>query len=241
MPLFGSQRDRNKRLFDSVYVAFAQATSQMDWQREQKDAQISWYVGATTAANLAVNDCDALTKAWGKGDQRRSAFLTTVFTMPTIVRFYRWSAGTRELGLVRRLDFIEPALRNILHAYRDLPFPPDETLQEYLDIAKQFEFEQDAWEEDRKKGGRRGMWHWIEMDYLLSKALLALGEESSFSLGEVKLPVASMREFIQRGGVPGVDLNDIGSYMAMFEAVHRGAAVAGTVMKELSNLQESDN
>jgi len=232
MFLFGSQRNRNKRLFDGVYLGFAKGTSQAALQEWQKDTLMSVYAGGSAAANRAVDGCEALRKAWGKGDERRALTLTTVFAMPIVVRLYRWSPGATKLGLATRLEQIEGALWAILHAPDDLPFSSGQTLQEYMGMARQFEFEEDARENERE-GQRKFMYHWIEMDYLLSKALLALGQRSAYRLGGVKLPVASVAEFVEQGGIPGLDFNDLTSYAAMFDAVTAGAAAAGRVTKKL--------
>ena len=239
MFLFGSQRNRNKRLFDSVYLRFAKGTSQVALEAWQKDTLMSVYAGGSAAANRAVDGCEALRKAWGKGDERRALILTTVFAMPIVVRLYRWSPGATKLGLATRLEQIEGALWAILHAPGDLPFSPDETRQEYMGMARQFEFEEEA-RENQREGQRKSMYHWIEMDYLLSKALRALGQRSAYRLGGVELPVPGVAEFVEQGGIPGLDFNDLTSYAALFDAVTAGAAVAGRVMRELSNLQAGD-
>lgn len=235
MPLFGSQQGRNKRLFDRLFFAFTTAARQTDWdghQRENRDAMVAVYAGGSSAANRAVETCEPLKRAWGNGEERQGAVLTTIFTMPMILRFCRWSRVTSAMNLAARSEWIRHRLWVALQMcdYDDLPVSREATLKEYMEVVKQFEFEEDAAE-----GGQRCD-HWIEMDYLLSRACLALGLQTRFSLGQAALPVPSLYEFSRQGGVPGMSGNDIEIHAAMFDSVHIGASVSAKVWKDLTEL-----
>jgi len=221
MPLFESQRKRNARLFQDAWELMADWILRTGWQPWTKDTYVAWLRGGGAAASHAVGSCEVLSTAWGKGGKRAALNLTQVFAMPMISRFSRWNATMRGIESEPRQEFVEKALASIFRIPAEYPLAAEETVAEYLRIAKQFEFDE-ASKQDRLP-------HFLEMDYLLSRSLLVLGHPNDFSLGSVSLPVADLAEFLEQGGKPtGLELTD---YASIFEAVHNGAEVMSSMLK----------
>jgi hypothetical protein len=178
-------------------------------------------------------NCAPLKEAWGRGDERGSSRLTLLFTMPIVLRFYGYDSN---MGLVDRMNLLVFSLTGLLKIQSDLPNAPKRMLDEYSELAKQFEFDEHA----VPKPGGIVLHYWLEMEYLLSAALTALGKSSPFSIDGVKLPVPSMFEFTQQGGVLGEFFKDPYAYWVMFDAVGTGFTTSMKVLRELRSQGSGD-
>jgi len=215
-----SQLDRNRELFGLAFRVFTDTVVKQGLQGPWEIIHLSWFSGGSAAAAYAVEHCDTLRNAWGRGDEGGAVRLTIPFSMPMVVRFCRWNPTMGSPDIETRLRNVAAGLTNVVHIFTDSPLP-EGTVDEYVEIAKQFEFEEDAILSGKVPH------YFIEMDYILSCALIVLGRKSKFSLGDARLPVPSLYEFSRQGGVLGQDPNDFSSHAAMFEAVHFGVGVAG--------------
>ncbi len=235
MPLFGSQRKRNERLFTDAFGLLEGSISQLDWDAPHKDLYVAWFSGGSLAANHAVDESSVLKSRWGKGDKRLALHLTQVFTMPMVPRFFRWNPSSKPVEPARRYDLIQTSLENILQISPDYPLPPEETVGQYLRVVRQFDFE------DETPGAAGNLAHSLEMDYILSRALVVLGYPTNYSMASVKLPVDSLMEFMHQGGVP-TEFQDPMTYTAVFDAVHLGAAVVAQTLTQIATRpkEESD-
>jgi hypothetical protein len=236
LALLESQQKRNTRLFDGAFRALASSVpyGESDWPEMRRQEYVSWYAGGSSAAESAVTNCQPLKDAWRRGDEDQSSRLTLLFTMPIILRFYGYDSN---MGLVDRMNLLVYSLTGLLKIQTDLPKSPKQMLDEYLELAKQFEFDEHA----IPKPGGIVLHYWLEMDYLLSTALTALGKSSTFSMAGVKLPVPNLYEFALQGGELGsLDGNDLKSYFAMFDGVGNGFTTSMEVLRTLRSQEESE-
>lgn len=222
MRLLESQEKRTTRLFDNAFKALASGVPQGEsaWPELRRHEFISWYAGGASAAESAVRKCEPLGNAWGRGDEQSAAHLAVVFTMPMILRFYGYSDALRTVEWRYLFAY---SLNNLFELNPGLPLSTEPTGSEYLELAKQFEFDEHA----------KRLHYWIEMDYLLSAALALLRRPSEFSMDGVKLPVPDAIEFWRRGGVRGSLGSDLRAYYAMFAAVGRGFTTSMRVLRAL--------
>lgn len=235
MPLFESQQHRDTRLFKHAYETLAVRAHESEWSEMRKDEYIAWFAGGSSAAEFAVTNCEPLRRVWTRGDERKSTHLTVLFTMPVILRFYSYLPASRELGVVERMNLFTDVLTGLLSIERDLPFSPQQTLDEYLELAKQFEFEMAALERGSTP------YFFIEMDYLLSRALIVLGQPTPFSLGAVVFPVPDRGEFLNQGGeLTGIP-DDLTTSTMMFDGVHLGVAVASKAFAAIQQDNRREN
>ncbi len=72
MPLFGSQKSRNKRLFDRWIYAVLKLIERLPWEPEQKAIESIWWVTGSAAANVAVDSFPTIGKCLGKRERRES-------------------------------------------------------------------------------------------------------------------------------------------------------------------------
>lgn len=228
MALLESQQKRTTRLFEDAYRSLATAVPNVDpdWPEMRRQEYVAWYAGGSVAAQFAVTNCGPLKEAWGRGDERGSSQLTFIFTMPIILRFYGY---TPDLEITRRTNLFGYALNGLFNIQNELPFSPEKTFYEYLELAKQFEFDEHA----TPKPGGIVLHYWIEMDYLLSTALTTLGKSTPFSMDNVKLPVASPGHFSMEGGVAGGLGYDLMTYYTMFQAVGNGFSISMKALRAM--------
>ncbi len=224
-----SQQERTTRLFESAFKALASEIpyGEPDWPEIRRQEYASWYVGGSSAAEFAVTNCEPLREAWGKGDERRSSLLTLLFTMPIVLRFYR---------LADRMNLLAYSLTGLLKIQSDLPHSPEQLRHEYLELAKQFEFDEHR---IPKPDGMVLRYH-LEMAYLFAQSLGVLGRPSVFSLGNVCIPVASLGEFYVQGGVATPVLTDLSTYFAILDAVGNGFTRSMEALRTMRSQVENE-
>lgn len=224
MPLFESKKSRNRRLFNEALAVLLKNIELMPWVEQQKDETSAWFMGGASAAKIAIEVCPPLSRHWGKGKTENAGYLTIIFTLPMVLRFYRWMLGHDKFPLEKRLEMIESGLWNVLHRVRIPSVDPEETVENYMKLARQFNHE-----EDKRAGDERRGWHFIEMYYLYSLALTVLGQPSSFQFGEADFPVGGLAEFRDSGGRN----DDVGpvNHMVLFGATTRSAGIMASSHK----------
>ena len=231
MAIFGSQRKRNKRLFNDAFELMAHCIVDQDWEPKQKNMHLAWISGGSAGANHALDNCEDIKRLWKKGDGHLAVKLSQVFTMPVVVRFFRFESKMAESDKQRRRELIENGINNVLRIVEEAPLPPEETSAEYIRVQRQYEFDMDMFERGQVP------YQFIEMYYVLSRALVVLGDRSDFSLGSVALPVNDLEEFLAQGGKL-TDGQDFSDYAAMSDAVQLGLGVASETFRSLGKQVE---
>lgn len=225
MPLFESRAKRNLRLFNDAFAFFAERVDTQSWDPEHQAMHIAWLAGGSQAAKYVVDQCDQVSRHWGKGSDELARKLTQVFSLPVIPRFVRWEPGMSDDDQELRRRLIGNGISDTLKMSAEPPLPTEITKTEYSKLQDQYEFELAAFENGEAP------FFFIEMDYLLSRALTIVGQPTKFSLGAVVFPVPDVMEFLLQGGEMAT--SDLTTSAIMFDAVHLGLAVASTAFADI--------
>lgn len=97
MPLFESQKSRNARLFSATLSFLLRRLYDLVNDEDSRKILTSWLIGGSAAATAAVEVCEPLKKAWGKGDEEKALALIELFTLCMLSQQLR---GTEEMGMV---------------------------------------------------------------------------------------------------------------------------------------------
>ncbi len=200
MPLFESQKSRNKRLFDKwaaeIFRLIARHVSdEYDWR-----AHLAWLVGGRVAANGLVQESDCVKKPWGKGDETKALALTKVFTLHMISHWYRNIDEQQQHSDDERRQAREVAASSMLRFFNMYLSPGDsdasaKDVKDFMNMDIQFNWDLDK--ETRTGGSRIGL---LIYPLLLAKACEACGQRC-VDWSRVTFPVDSHQQLVDEGAI----------------------------------------
>ena len=198
--LFGSPKgtDAADQLFErvakSVFRQLDNATQPYVGYGETRETD--WWTGGLAAAKEATKTIPSIGRAWGDGNVETAGSLACLFTFPMVPRYYRRvrSAKTRD----ERQALCKQGFSRVAGMYQIRSLGNEKPVREYMQLTRQFEYS-----EDHRLNTGRTRAGFLEARYLLSRALTVCGQPSEFELLDVRFPVNSETEFVDRGGKRG--------------------------------------
>lgn len=206
MSLFESQKSKNKRLFATVASRVSGILSSLVTGEDDRKvyalatSYLAVLAGGTVAANLVVEWCECVKKAWGKGDEEKALALIKLFTLAMLSRWYIWLDEKQQPSKDERRQARVMAASNILRLFGD---DSKNAVEDFLNMDIQYNYEWDS-------TARMPM---LKMNLLLlAKACEACGQPA-INWGKVAFPVKEWQDVVDSGAIinhsPFMNLRDI--------------------------------
>ena len=206
MPLFESQKSKNKRLFATVAARISGILSSLVTDEDDRKVRalttsyLAVLAGGTVAANLVVEWCECVKKAWGKGDEEKALALIKLFTLVMLSRWYIWLDEKQQPSEDERRQARVMAASNILRLFGD---DSKNAVEDFLNMDSQYNYEWDS-------SARMKM---LKMNWLiLAKACEVCGQPA-INWSRVVFPVKEWQEVVDSGAIidhsPFMNLRDM--------------------------------
>jgi hypothetical protein len=206
MPLFESQKSRDKRLFATVASRVSSILSSLVTDEDDRKvyalttSYLAVLAGGTVAAKQVVEHCICVKKAWGKGDEEKALALIKLFTLVMLSRWYVWLDEKQQPSEDERRQARVMAGSNILRLFGD---DSENAIEDFLNMDIQYNYEWDS-------TARVPM---LKMNSLiLAKACEACGHPA-INWSRIAFPVKEWQDVVDSGAIidhsPFVNLRDI--------------------------------
>lgn len=224
MPLFESRKSKNKQLFKGVFADVLHRFLNQISDEHEKQVYVGLLQGGAVAAELVVNYCESVKKAWGKGNEEKALALIKLFTLCMLSTWYRWLDEREQHTEDERTLAREMAASGILHLFGD---DSKNAVADFLNMDGQYNYECDT-------SSRMPM---LKMNGLiLAKACEACGQPA-INWSKVTFPVREWQEIVDSGAVinPSLFVN-LREVVALGECRVTGVQMMSKYLKEYTSI-----
>jgi len=188
MPLFESQKSRNKRLFDTVSDRLYYSFSTLITDDYDKQVYLGLLLGGTVAAKQVVESGveygGCIKEVWGKGSEEKALALIKLFTLCMLSTWYRWLDEQEQHPEDEQRLAREMAASGILALFGD---NTENAVRDFLNMDIQYNYD---WANKTK---RMPMFKWSSL--VLAKACEACGQPA-INWSRIAFPVKEWQEVV---------------------------------------------
>jgi hypothetical protein len=201
MPIFESQKSRNKRLFETVSLRLYHRFSDLITDESDKEIYLALLAGGTIAANGVAEACEYIKRAWGKGDEEKALALIKLFTLYMLSVWCRWVEKGKQYPEHERRQVRKVAASDILQLFGD---NSEKSIKDFLDMDTQYNYELD------------NNMKMIKMSFLvIAKACEACGK-NYVNWGRVVFPIKELQDVVDARAISDLRpfINDVATLLA---------------------------